>query len=58
METFNLKKIIKERVDKESWVEYSKTPNQPLKKMKFKKTNHNLLWWINFSKNLVKELNP
>lgn len=64
---FNLKQIqknyvagflqddIRKKVQRESWVDYSKTPNAPLKKMKLKRDKKNLIWWWNFSRTLVKE---
>ena len=70
MANFNLKTIqqnslakylqddIKKKVTLESWKDWSKEPNQPIKTMKIKKTDKNLLWWINFSKNLTREFLP
>ena len=49
---------IRKKAQRESWKDWSKEPNQPTKIMKIKKTDKNLLWWINFSKNLVRELEP
>jgi hypothetical protein len=54
---FLQKRLIKE-VQVEDWKEWAKTPNQPLPKFVAKKDKKNLLWWIIFSKNLVKELAP
>jgi hypothetical protein len=55
---FNLKTIIKKRADLEAEVEHANDPIPPLPKFVAKKDKKNLLWWWNFSKNLVKELEP
>lgn len=52
---FNLKEIIKERVNLEAEVEYSKTPNPPLSKYKLKKDKKNLIFWWNLSKTIANE---
>jgi hypothetical protein len=53
-----LQDAIIKKVKKESWVEFSKEPNQPLSKYKIKKDKRNLLWWYCFSKSLLRELEP
>jgi hypothetical protein len=58
LKPFNLKAIIKKRADLEAEVEHANDPIPPLPKFVAKKDKKNLLWWYNFSKTLINELNP
>jgi hypothetical protein len=56
---FDIREVIKKRVNLESEIEYAKkTKSFKPVRIKLSKPKKNSVWWWNFTKTMLRELNP